>query len=88
MQLGVPYIMRETLLSSLEMAGQVLEWLGDAPADARRSVALFRAHDEATMQGQFEVQGDEAKFMASTKESAIQLESLFEADRRENGGPP
>ncbi len=81
MEAGVPYIIRETYLSSLEMAEQVLEWLGDAPADARRRVALFRAHDETTLAEQFGVHGDEDKFLASTKASAAQLEKLFEADR-------
>ncbi|MEO8224687.1 MAG: monovalent cation:proton antiporter-2 (CPA2) family protein [Gammaproteobacteria bacterium] len=82
MELGVPYIVRETWLSSLDMAEQVLEWLGDAPAAARRSVALFRAHDEATLQDQFGVHGDEDKFRDTVQASAVQLEALFEADRR------
>lgn len=33
-ELGVPYLMRETYLSSLDMAEHVLEWLGDDPATA------------------------------------------------------
>ena len=82
MELDVPYVMRETYLSSLDMAEQVLEWLGDERAAAQRSVALFRAHDEATLQDQFEIRGDEAKFQATAQASAVQLESLFEADRR------
>jgi glutathione-regulated potassium-efflux system ancillary protein KefC/glutathione-regulated potassium-efflux system protein KefB len=82
MEAGAAYIMRETYLSSLEMAEHVLEWLGDAPADARRSTALFRAHDEVTLQQQFEVRGDESKFLDSTRASALQLESLFESDKQ------
>lgn len=85
MELGVPYIVRETYVSSLEMAEQVLEWLGDEPAAARRSAALFRAHDEATLADQFAIRDDEDKFLATTRESAAQLESLFEADRRDDG---
>ena len=84
MEFGVPYVMRETYLSSLDMAEQVLEWLGDERSAAQRSVALFRAHDEATLQGQFEIRGDEAKFQATAQASAVQLESLFEADRRDD----
>jgi glutathione-regulated potassium-efflux system ancillary protein KefC/glutathione-regulated potassium-efflux system protein KefB len=87
MELGVPYVMRETYLSSLDMAEQVLEWLGDDRPAAQRSVALFRAHDEATLQGQFEIRGDEAKFQATAQASAVQLESLFEADRRDDQSP-
>ncbi|MEQ1801442.1 MAG: monovalent cation:proton antiporter-2 (CPA2) family protein [Gammaproteobacteria bacterium] len=82
MELGVPYIMRETYVSSLEMAEEILEWLGDAPEAARRSVALFRAHDEATLADQFAIRDDDEKFLATSKASAVQLESLFEADRR------
>lgn len=82
MEAGVPWVIRETFVSSLEMAEQVLEWLGDDPGAARRSVALFRAHDEMTLAEQFAVHGDEDKFLATSKASAVQLEGLFEADRR------
>jgi voltage-gated potassium channel Kch len=84
MEVGVPYIMRETYLSSLDMATQVLEWLGDKPAAARRSVEMFRAHDEATLQGQYAIRDDDAKFLATTAAAATQLEGLFEADRRDD----
>jgi glutathione-regulated potassium-efflux system ancillary protein KefC/glutathione-regulated potassium-efflux system protein KefB len=84
MELDVPYVMRETYLSSLDMAERVLEWLGDERAAAQRSVALFRAHDEATLQEQYEIRGDDDKFLATTKASAAQLETLFEADRRDD----
>ena len=83
MEAGAPYIIRETYLSSLDMAEQVLEWLGDEPAAARRSVALFRAHDEATMQQQYEIHADDDKFLATTRASAVQLESLFESDKQD-----
>lgn len=83
MEAGVPYIVRETYVSSLEMAEQVLEWLGDDPAAARRSVALFRAHDEVTLQQQYAIRADEDKFLATTQASAVQLESLFESDKRD-----
>lgn len=83
LDLGVPYVIRETFVSSLEMAEQVLEWLGVAPAEARRSVALFRAHDEATLAEQQSMKDDEDKLRVSIQESAAQLERLFEADRLE-----
>jgi voltage-gated potassium channel Kch len=80
MEVGVPYIMRETLGSSLELAEAVLQSLGESPAAARRSVAVFRAHDEATLAAQFAIRDDETKFMATSREAAAQLERLFEAD--------
>jgi glutathione-regulated potassium-efflux system ancillary protein KefC/glutathione-regulated potassium-efflux system protein KefB len=63
------------------MAEQVLEWLGADPADARRSVALFRAHDEATLADQQAIKDDDEKLMVTARESAAQLERLFESDR-------
>jgi glutathione-regulated potassium-efflux system ancillary protein KefC/glutathione-regulated potassium-efflux system protein KefB len=81
MDFNVRYSIRETLLSSLDMAEQVLETLGAARADARKAVATFRAHDELVLRRQYEVKDDEEKIMASARESARQLEQLFEADR-------
>jgi monovalent cation:proton antiporter-2 (CPA2) family protein len=80
MEVGVTYLVRETLLSSLELTARLLEALGDPPADAARSVALFRAHDEATLAAQFGMRDDDSKFEASARAAAAQLEQLFEAD--------
>jgi monovalent cation:proton antiporter-2 (CPA2) family protein len=77
---GVDYIIRETYGSSLELAEAVLTRLGDAPAAARASVKKFRQHDEKTLVEQYAIKEDEVKFMAAARESAQQLEKLFEAD--------
>ncbi|HZF17840.1 MAG TPA: monovalent cation:proton antiporter-2 (CPA2) family protein [Steroidobacteraceae bacterium] len=76
----IRYIIRETLLSSLDMAEQVLEALGSTRSDAKQAVITFRAHDEAMMRQQYEVKDDQEKLLASARESAQQLEKLFEAD--------
>ena len=78
--IGVRYIVRETYASSLEMAGAVLEALGDTKANARATVKKFRVHDEATLEAQYAVKEDETKFFATSREAAKQLEQLFEAD--------
>ena len=44
-------------------------------------VRRFREHDEATLLAQYAVKEDEAKFLATSREAAEQLEKLFEADR-------
>ncbi|HET9388643.1 MAG TPA: monovalent cation:proton antiporter-2 (CPA2) family protein, partial [Steroidobacteraceae bacterium] len=62
--LGVRYIIRETFVSSLEMAAAVLESLGESAATARAAVRRFRQHDEATLEAQYAVKGDETKFLA------------------------
>lgn len=82
--LGVRYIIRETYVSSLEMAASVLESLGNAPAAAKALVRKFRQHDEATLEAQYAVKDDETKFLATSREAAAQLEKLFEADQAES----
>jgi glutathione-regulated potassium-efflux system ancillary protein KefC/glutathione-regulated potassium-efflux system protein KefB len=77
---GVDYIMRETYGSSLELAEAVLTKLGDAPAAARAAVRKFRQHDERTLGEQYAIKEDEVKFLAAARESAQQLERLFESD--------
>jgi monovalent cation:proton antiporter-2 (CPA2) family protein len=78
--IGVRYIIRETYVSSLEMATTVLESLGDSPASAKASVRKFRQHDEATFDAQYAVKDDETKFLATSRAAASQLELLFAAD--------
>jgi monovalent cation:proton antiporter-2 (CPA2) family protein len=80
MDLQVRYVIRETLVSSLEMSVQVLESLGLSKSRAIETVHQFRVHDEATMAKQQAVKDDESKFLATTRESAEQLLHLFEAD--------
>jgi glutathione-regulated potassium-efflux system ancillary protein KefC/glutathione-regulated potassium-efflux system protein KefB len=81
MDLGVTEVIRETYGSSLEMATSVLEALGETPAAAREAVRRFRQHDEDLLRAQYAVKEDEAKFLATSREAAQQLERLFEADR-------
>jgi glutathione-regulated potassium-efflux system ancillary protein KefC/glutathione-regulated potassium-efflux system protein KefB len=82
MDAGVEHVWRETFGSSLEMAEQALVELGTDAATAATQVRVFREHDESTLQAQAAVKDDEAKLIASARESARQLESLFEADAR------
>jgi glutathione-regulated potassium-efflux system ancillary protein KefC/glutathione-regulated potassium-efflux system protein KefB len=81
MEFNVRYAIRETYLSSLDMAEQVLAALGSSRAEARQTVATFRAHDEATLRRQYEFKDDQVKLIAAVRESALQLEQLFESDR-------
>ncbi|MBS0580196.1 MAG: cation:proton antiporter [Proteobacteria bacterium] len=74
-------VVRETYASSLEMAGAVLEALGEEPARVSEAVRRFRQHDEQTLLAQYAVKEDEEKFKATSREAAEQLEKLFESDR-------
>jgi monovalent cation:proton antiporter-2 (CPA2) family protein len=88
MDLGVRYIIRETLVSSLEMSVQVLEALGQSKSKAIETVHRFRVYDEATMAKQQAVKDDEKKFLETTRESAEQLMHLFEADSEQPDAEP
>lgn len=78
--LGVRVIMRETLPASLDMARHALLRLGKSIAVAERTIALFRRHDEETLDAQYAVHHDEARLVQTTREAAEELKELFEAD--------
>jgi glutathione-regulated potassium-efflux system ancillary protein KefC/glutathione-regulated potassium-efflux system protein KefB len=83
MDLDVRYVIRETLVSSLEMSEKILETLGLSKSTAIETVRRFRVHDEQTMAKQQAVKDDETKFQQTTRESAEQLLHLFETDAAE-----
>lgn len=80
MDLGVRYIVRETYLSSLDMAQHALEALGMPRTEAAASIERFEEHDAKTLQGQREARDDEQKLIQSAQLAAKELEKLFEAD--------
>ena len=81
MDCGVRYLIRETFLSSLEMAEKVLEGLGTTHSDAAAAVDRFRQHDQRILLEQYAIKDDEEKLIAASRESARQLEQLFNADQ-------
>ncbi len=80
MDAGVNKIMRETFLSSIELARDILVGLGHSIADADESVRRFRKHDEELFATQHEVYKDEAKLIATARQGVQELERLFEED--------
>ncbi|MGH8594170.1 MAG: monovalent cation:proton antiporter-2 (CPA2) family protein [Gammaproteobacteria bacterium] len=83
MDLGAKLVSRETFLSSLDLARQVLQGLGVSATDASRSVAMFRKHDEALLVHQRAIYNDEAALIQSVKQAAEELEGLFESDAQD-----
>ena len=81
MDRGVDGLVRETFHSSLNLAQQALTVLGIDPAAAAHAVALFREHDERTLQEMHAIYRDETQLIQSTQQAAAELASLFEADR-------
>jgi glutathione-regulated potassium-efflux system ancillary protein KefC/glutathione-regulated potassium-efflux system protein KefB len=84
MELNVHYIIRETLVSSLELTTSVLEGLGETRSNALQIIRMFRRHDERTLLAQYALKEDESKLIASSREAAQQLEQLFTADQRDS----
>jgi glutathione-regulated potassium-efflux system protein KefB len=80
MDIGVNGLIRETLLSSLDLAKQVLQGLGIEEEQARSTVEMFKAHDQKTLLAQLAIHHDETKLIQTSKEAAQELQTLFEAD--------
>jgi monovalent cation:proton antiporter-2 (CPA2) family protein len=80
MELNVHYIMRETFLSSLDVAQHALEALGLTRGEAVESIRRFRVIDERTLNEQLHFKDDEQKLIQNSKMVAKELDRLFEAD--------
>ena len=83
MDLNVEVLYRDTYLSSLEMAREVLCGLGIARAEGERTVRMFRDYDEALLKRQHAIYHDETALIQSAKQAADELRSLFESDAAE-----
>jgi voltage-gated potassium channel Kch len=80
MELGVHYIIRETFLSSLDLAQHALESLGLSRADALESIKRFRSVDERTLNEQLAFKDDEQRLIQNAQQVGRELDRLFEAD--------
>jgi len=79
-EVGVQFSVRETLMSSLTLTGQLLEVLGHSGSSARQSIDLFREQDAATLARQRAVYHDETAFRQMTRDAAEELRQLFDED--------
>ena len=79
-ELGCELIMRDTFLSSLYVAEQVLVGLGHEQPDAESMVEMFRQHDMETLDQQFAIRDDEEALVQSSVDSANELRFLFQSD--------
>jgi monovalent cation:proton antiporter-2 (CPA2) family protein len=84
MNLEARYVIRETYLSSLDMAKQTLEALGMSHSDAVSSIERFDEHDQRALESQREASDDEQKLIQSAQQAARELEQLFEQDTTED----
>lgn len=79
-EVGVHYVIRETLLSSLELSEVLLMHLGVDPATAREEITAFRLHDEEMLERQAAVVHDESAFRQTSIEAEAELRTLFTGD--------
>ena len=83
MDLGVTLLQRETFLSSLALAQQVLVGLGMNAKEAERTVKTFRTHDESRLFEHYTHHNDESKMRSLAKAAAKELEEMFARDAAE-----
>lgn len=84
MGLGVDYLIRETLVSSLELGDAVLRGLGDDQQTAADSIQKFRLADEDLLKRQLALKEDEEQLIQSAQQVRDELQSLFERDPQLN----
>lgn len=77
---GADRVLRETFLSSLELAEMALEDLGHP--EAHDVTLAFRQWDERILAEQVAIRDDEQALIAHAKKSIAELEQLFDADAR------
>jgi glutathione-regulated potassium-efflux system ancillary protein KefC len=87
-QLGVTWIERETLDSSLMSGRRVLELMGWQPDTAQEQAQRFRQHTIDLIEQMLPHQGDEQKLIALAKQGRQQLEQMWAQERAKRGAPP
>ncbi len=83
-EIGVHFVIRDTLFSSLELSKAMLVGLGRSPEAAAKAVDAFRLHDAETLLKQAAVFRDETAFRQTTLEAAEELKLLFSEDAASN----
>lgn len=79
-EIGVDYVLRDTLHSSLRLARELLERLGLPSTEAHQIVDRFEAHDAETLTRQAAVFQDEEAFRRTTISASEELKALFAGD--------
>jgi monovalent cation:proton antiporter-2 (CPA2) family protein len=77
MALGVHNVHRETYLTSLEVAKEVMLSLGGVREDINKKLALFRRHDEDILKRQYEMRDDESGMISMTARANAELETIL-----------
>jgi monovalent cation:proton antiporter-2 (CPA2) family protein len=79
-KLGVHYFKRELFDSSLDMAKEIMVWLGKPVDEMTHKAAKFRQHDEATLRASFVYYEDEAALVNFARTRSAELERILQSD--------
>ncbi len=82
--LGVTYFKRELFDSSLEMAREIMIWLGKPESEINSKAAQFRTHDEITLKESFAFYEDEPALLNFAKTRRAELERILQNDGKPN----
>ena len=85
MDIGVDYLMRETFVSSLELAQNVMQGLGLPDWEARDATETFRRHDERQLENQHAVYHDETQLIQNANDAHKELVGIFDSDNQGEG---
>lgn len=80
MDLGVTVFQRDTFLSSIALAGDTMRALGIRRDEIEYAKKTFRSHDEERLAEHYKVADDQERLARLARESAAELEELFERD--------
>ena len=81
-EVGADFIIRDTLLSSISLAGEVLKDVGLSPDEAESATSLFLKHDTETLDKQYAFHNDEDALIQSSRDASEELQELFDSDAR------
>jgi voltage-gated potassium channel Kch len=81
MELGVTSIHRETYMTSLEVAKEVMIKRGKSEGAIKRAIRNFRLHDEKILQKQLELRHDEHQMRTYTSQATKELERILKEDQ-------
>jgi monovalent cation:proton antiporter-2 (CPA2) family protein len=80
-ELGVDWVIRATLMSSLEMARELLVTVGASAEQASRSIDRFRDHDRGVLARQSAIFEDDKAYRQTTQEALEELKQIVADDK-------
>lgn len=81
MELGIKSIHRETYLTSLEVAKDIMLRRGRTLPAVENAIHNFRVHDEKILQNQLKYRHDEKQFISYTMQANLELERVLREDQ-------